>query len=134
MTAITIIAETNGFELITHKSQLVSYAGYDVVERQSGTSVYGKTRISKKGNSHIRRCLYFPALSVVKYNKEFNDLFVRVRDRTQIKMKGYVAVQRKLLVLIYTLYKTNQPYDPEYAQKQEQVQSCRQDTMPAYAG
>jgi len=134
MTAITLIAETNGFELITHKSQLVSYAGYDVIERQSGSSVKGKTRISKKGNSHIRRCLHFPALSAVKYNDEFKALFTRVFDRTKIKMKGYVAVQRKLLVLVYTLYKKNQPYDPKYAQKQAQEQNCRQDTMPAYAG
>ncbi len=134
MTAITIIAETNGFELIDRKSQLVSYSGYDVVERQSGSSIVGKTRISKKGNSHIRRCLHFPALNAVKYNDEFKALFSRVFDRTKIKMKGYVAVQRKLLVLIYTLYKKNQPYDPKYAQKQLQEQSCRQDTMPAYAG
>ena len=134
MTVVTLIAETNGFELITHKSQLVSYSGYDVVERQSGSSVKGKTRISKKGNSHIRRCLHFPALSVVKYNDEFKALFTRVFERTKIKMKGYVAVQRKLLVLIYTLYKTNQPYDPKYAQKRAEEQNCRQDTMPAYAG
>jgi transposase len=48
LTAITIISETNGFELIENKAQLVSYAGFDVVERQSGSSVRGKTRISKK--------------------------------------------------------------------------------------
>ena len=129
MTAITLIAETNGFELINHKSQLVSYAGYDVVERQSGSSVKGKTRISKKGNSHIRRCLHFPALSAVKYTNEFRALFTRVFERTKIKMKGYVAVQRKLLVLIYTLYKKNQPYDPKYATKRAKEQSCRQDTI-----
>lgn len=114
ITVLAIIAETNGFELVKHKSQLVSYAGYDVVERQSGSSIKGKTRISKKGNRHIRHALHFPALSVVKYHKEFKDLFERVFDRTKIKMKGYVAVQRKLLVLIYTLYKKNIPYDPEY--------------------
>ena len=134
MTAITLIAETNGFELIKHKSQLVSYAGYDVVERQSGSSVKGKTRISKKGNSHIRRCLYFPALTVGKYHDEFKALSERVFDRTKIKMKGYVAIQRKLLVLIYTLYKKNQPYDPKYAQKQAEEQNCRKDAMPTYPG
>ncbi len=32
-------------------------------------------------------------------------------------MKGYVAVQRKLLILVFTLYKKNQPYDPNFAQK-----------------
>jgi transposase len=134
ISVINIIAETNGFELVEHKSQLVSYAGYDVIERQSGSSVKGKTRISKKGNAHIRRTLHFPAISVVKYHAEFTALFDRVLERTQIKMKGYTAVQRKLLVLIYTLYKKKQAYDPNYAKKQAEEQKCRQDTMPAYAG
>ena len=134
ITVLCIIAETNGFKLVTHKSQLVSYAGYDVVERQSGSSVKGKTRISKKGNRHIRRALHFPALSVVKYQDEFTNLYHRVYDRTKIKMKGYVAVQRKLLVLIYTLYKKNQAYDPKYVQKQQVDQTSRQGTLPAYTG
>jgi transposase len=134
ITALAIIAETNGFELVTHKSQLVSYAGYDVVERQSGSSIQGKTRISKQGNSHIRRALHFPAMSVVKYHEEFRSLQERVFDRTKSKMKGYVAVQRKLLVLIYTLYKNNSPYDPNYYKKHLAELKGRQDAMPAYTG
>ena len=35
-------------------------------------------------------------------------------ERTGIKMKGYVAVQRKLLVLIYTLWKNDMEFDPNY--------------------
>lgn len=45
LTATTILAETNGFELIRNKRQLTSYAGLDVKEKQSGTSVKGKTHI-----------------------------------------------------------------------------------------
>jgi transposase len=134
ISVLSIIAETNGFQLVRHRSQLVSYAGYDVVERQSGSTIKGKTRISKKGNRHIRRTLHFPALSVVKYHDEFKQLYRRVYDRTKIKMKGYVAVQRKLLVLIYTLYKKNEAYDPNYTQKRMQQQKSRQGTMPAYTG
>jgi hypothetical protein len=40
----------------------------------------------------------------------FPDLFERVFEKTKIKMKGYVAVQRKLLCLMYTLWKTDQSY------------------------
>ncbi len=135
ITVLAIIAETNGFALVERKGQLVSYAGYDVVERESGTSVKGKTRISKQGNSHIRRALHFPAINVVKYHEEFRSLYERVFDRTKIKMKGYVAVQRKLLVLIYTLYKKDVPYDPNYYKQHlgDQKES-RQDTRPAYTG
>ena len=117
ITAASVIAETNGFALFKNKAQLVSYAGYDLVENQSGSSLNGKTRISKKGNSHIRRCLHFPALVAIKHNIRFKNLYDRVFENTKIKMKGAVAVQRKLLVLIYTLYRKNQPFDPEYNPK-----------------
>ena len=63
MSSATIVAETNGFALFRNIRQLVSYAGYDVVENQSGKHV-GRTKISKKGNSKIRRILYLPSINV----------------------------------------------------------------------
>lgn len=125
-TVATIIAETNGFELFTSRSQLISYAGYDVVQRESGTSVKGKTRISKKGNSHIRRAMYFPALSMAKHEPVFKQLYERVLERSGIKMKGCVAVQRKALILIYTLFKNNEAYDPNYQQNKQKENSKEQ--------
>ena len=114
LTVATILAETNGFELFNNIGQLVSYAGYDVVENQSGNHV-GKTRISKKGNSRIRRILHMPTFNVVRYKeKPFEDLYGRVFDKTKIKMKGYVAVQKKLLVMVYTLWKKDQAYQPDH--------------------
>ena len=110
LTFAVIVAETGGFALFNNIKQLVCYSGYDVVENQSGNRV-GKTRISKKGNAHIRRSMFMPALNVVRYKEgAFVDLYERVFDRTKIKMKGYVAVQRKLLCLMYTLWKTDQAY------------------------
>lgn len=132
VTVACVIAETDGFVLFNNQRQVVSFAGYDVVQNESGTKK-GKTRISKKGNSYIRRALFFPALTVVKYHKEFRQIYERVFDRTKIKMKGYVAVQRKLLVLIYTLFKKNEAYDPNYYKKNV-PKVCRQDADPAYTG
>ena len=134
MTALVVISETNGFDLIENKAQLVSYAGYDVVENQSGTSLKGKTRISKKGNSHIRRALYFPALSSAAHEPKLQDIYQRIHQRNpKVKMIGAVAVQRKLLVLIYTLYKKNEPYDPKFEEKKiQEQQKSRQDSRPAY--
>lgn len=112
-----IIAETNGFAAFENVSQLVSYAGYDVVENQSGKRS-GKTRISKKGNSHIRRCLHFPAFNTIKYEVEpFKNLYERIYERSKIKMKGYTAVQKKLLIVIYTLWKKDEAFDQNYQDK-----------------
>lgn len=113
LTVAVILAETNGFALFKNIPQLVSFAGYDVVENQSGKHV-GKTCISKKGNGHIRRCLHMPAFSVVRYEQTpFIQLFNRTYQRHHKKMKSYVAVQKKLLVLIYTLWKKEEAYKPQ---------------------
>jgi transposase len=114
LTATIVLAETNGFELIKNKKQLVSYAGLDVKEKQSGTSVKGKPRISKKGNKYIRKAMYFPAMTAVKYVQNYEELYARLVSKNGIKMKGLVAVQRKLLGLIYTLFKNKTTYEKDY--------------------
>jgi transposase len=120
MTFAVVVAETNGFELFNNIPQLTSYAGYDVMENQSGNSC-GKSRMSKKGNSHIRRILHMPAFTAVKYEAEFKTFYDRVYDNTNIKMKAYVAVQRKLLSLIYTLWKKNCEYNPDIQRQESQI-------------
>lgn len=118
LSVATLVAETNGFTGFDNQRQLVSYAGYDVVENQSGKRV-GKTRISKKGNSRIRRILHMPALNAVRYQEPTCEaLYQRVMERNGIKMKAYVAVQKKLLVLAFSLWKNDTEYDPNYTENQ----------------
>ena len=114
LTAIIVLAETNGFELIRNKRQLTSYAGLDVKEKQSGTSVKGKPRISKKGNRYLRKAMHLPSLSSVKYNENHKELYVRIVSKSGIKMKGLIAVQRKLLELIYVVYKNKTTFQKDY--------------------
>lgn len=122
LTVAAVLAETNGFELFKNYKQLVSYAGFDVVERESGTST-GKTKISKKGNGHLRRAMFMPAFTAVRYKeKSLLDLFDRTFAKHGIKMKSYVAVQKKLLVLIYHIWKKNEKFDPNYTQTKALLQ------------
>jgi len=117
ITAANALGETNGFDLIRNKRQITSYAGYDVVEKQSGTSVKGKTKISKKGNKYLRKAMHMPALSAIRHDERFKAIYARLIAKHGIKMKAAVAVQRKLLEMIYTVYKTNTPYDKSYLQR-----------------
>lgn len=119
VTAISVVAETAGFNLIRNKKQLTSYAGYDVVEKTSGTSVRGKPHISHKGNKNLRKAMHYPALTAIKHDPKMKQLYVRLLSKHGIKMKALVAVQRKMLVLIYTLWKKEMEYDPEYESKRK---------------
>ena len=117
LTAVIVLAETNGFELIRNKSQLTSYAGLDVKEKQSGTSIKGKPRISKKGNRNLRKAMHLPALTAVKWDDNFKDIYARLTSKHGIKMKALVSIQRKILELIYVLFKNQTLYDKNYTTK-----------------
>lgn len=119
MTVAVVVAETNGFSWFTNRRQVVKYAGYDIIEDQSGKRT-GKTRISKRGNAHIRRALYFPSINLVTYNvKPFADKYGRIFERTKVPMKGYTALQKDLLLMLFTLWKKNESFDPDYQNRQK---------------
>lgn len=119
ITAIGIVAEYNGFILFKNRNQVVSYAGYDVALNDSGTSIKGKSKISKKGNSYVRQMMYMSAMSAAVYDEHHKNYYSRIVKKTGIKMKGNVAIQRKLLLLIYTLFTNNVVYDPLHFLKVE---------------
>ena len=113
MTTVKVVGETAGFALIRSLKQLSSYAGLDVALRESGQR-RGKPAISKKGNRHLRRAVFMPALSAIRCNKQLKRLFLRLVETKGNKMVALMAVARKLLGLIYTLWHSNKPYDPNY--------------------
>lgn len=116
ITVICIVAENNAFALITNTRQLVSYAGLDIQQNQSGNRI-GKTRISKKGNSFIRYALYMPALCASRFNPIMKDFYNNLKDRKPAKKIAVTAVARKLLILMYILWKNEEVFDLAYEQK-----------------
>jgi transposase len=114
LTATTVLAETNGFELIRSKRQITSYAGLDIKVKQSGTSVKGKPRISKRGNKYLRKAMHLPALTAIRHDERFKAIFARLVAKHGIKMKAVVAIQRKLLEIAYILHKNQVPYDKDF--------------------
>lgn len=122
-TIAIVLGETQGFALIKNQRQLTSYCGYDVVKRESGTSIKGKTRISKKGNSNIRSAMYFPAMVATRFNPKMKEIYKRLLRNKKEKKVALVALQRRLLVLMYTLWKTNQPYNEVYNKEESGFQN-----------
>lgn len=113
ITVTRVIAETNGFLLFNSIRQLVSYAGLDVIQDESGQHK-GKSRLSKKGNAHLREALYMPAVAAITHNDNLKEFYARLNEKFNYKKQSLVAVMRKLLVLIYTLWKSGEDYDPQY--------------------
>jgi transposase len=116
LTAIVIVAETHGFACVTNIKQLTAYAGLDVRICESG-KWKGQSRISKRGNSHIRGALYMPALAKIRADRATEAFYERLKEKKGRPMIALVAVQRKLLGLMYTLWKKQEAFDPEAGQR-----------------
>ena len=119
ISAATVVGETLGFESIVNAKQLTSYAGYDVVLNESG-NFKGKTRISKRGNSHIRAALHMPSMTCVRCNPTLKQFYDRLKPKKAKPLVALVAVQRKLLILMYTLWKNEAVYDAGFEIKKQQ--------------
>lgn len=117
MTAITVVSETNGFELIKNAKQLCSYSGLDIKHNESG-NMTGRSRLSKRGNKYIRQAMYMPALSASRHILAMKNFYSRINEKNKCKKVGLLAVSRKLLVLIFVLWKNEEVFDVNYMRKQ----------------
>jgi transposase len=113
LAATIIVAETNGFETFENIKQLTSYAGLDIRIQESG-KWKGKTKISKQGNSHIRKALYMPAISKITHDKTTKLFYERLVEAKKAKMQAVIAVEIKLLGLMFSLWGKKEMYNPDY--------------------
>lgn len=124
-TIVSIIAETNGFAFITSRKQLASYAGLDVRAHASGQQD-PKHHISKRGNVRLRSLLYMPALVASRFNPSLQLMYKRINERNPTCKKiGITALMRKLLLLIYTLWKNGETFDPNKHLEQPQSKDIK---------
>lgn len=110
LTAATVVAETNGFSTFENIKQATSFAGLDVRIQESGIWK-GKSKISKRGNSHIRKALFMPALSKKTHDSKTKQFYDRLKAKKGVGMIAAVAVERKLLGLMFSLWKKEEMYD-----------------------
>lgn len=110
LTVVKLLAETDGFRNVKSIRSLVSYSGLDVTHNQSG-KMKGKSRISKKGNAYIRAALYMPAMSAVRHDEKSKIFYERLNEKLPKKKQSLIAVMRKLLITIYTLWNNGEDYN-----------------------
>jgi transposase len=94
--------------------QFAAYLGLVPVERQSGSSIKGRPRLSKTGPAHIRAKLYMAAIVATRHNPHLMALYQRLQANGKSKMSALGAVMRKLAHLCFGVLKTRIPYQPDY--------------------
>jgi transposase len=116
-TAAVLLGEVP--DLLQYKSarQVAAFAGLVPRERQSGSSIRGRVRLSKIGNARLRKALYFPAITALRCSPFFQSWAEGLRQRGKSKMAVIGAAMRKLVHLAYGVLKTGKPFDPEWAKR-----------------
>ena len=114
-TAALLLAEIN-FAAFTSARQVAAFAGVVPRLRQSGSSVRGRSRMSKVGSARIRRALYFPAVTALRCNPVIQQWAVGLRARGKSELQIIGAVMRKLRHLAFGVVKSGRAYDPAFAQ------------------
>lgn len=117
LTAASIVAEVVDFSRFETTKQLGSHAGLTPALFESGSSVAKYARISKTGNSHLRRILYMPAIVAIKHNPVIRDLAQRLEKEGKPKKVIICAAMRKLLHIAFGVVKNRTPFDPDYSSK-----------------
>jgi len=110
-TAISLLALFRAYPA-TNRKQITALIGLDPVQRQSGTSVHGRSRISKHGNQMMRKCLYMPALVSIRYNQKIKVFYDRLVSKHKPKKVAIIACMRKLLLIAHAIYKNKTVYVP----------------------
>lgn len=114
ITSALLESETGGLLQFQNAKQLVSYAGLAPKEYTSGTSVYKQTKISRKGNAHIRKGLFMACKTAVRHNPLLRAYYQRLRARGKAWKPTMVACMRKLLHIIWGMFKSGKAFDPTY--------------------
>jgi transposase len=113
-TAAALLAEVPDISQYKSARQVAAFAGLVPRERQSGSSVRGRVRLSKIGNARLRKALYFPAVTALRCSPFFQAWAEGLRQRGKSKMAVIGAAMRKLVHLAYGVLKTGRPFDPEW--------------------
>jgi transposase len=117
-TAAVLVAKVIAIERFASPAQLVGYFGIFPDEETSGVDKEGRPlpagtrRMSAKGNDLVRSYLWNAARSAAVHNPAVRALYRRLRAKGK---RGDVAIghcMRKLLHLVFAVWKTGRPFDP----------------------
>jgi transposase len=118
LTAGKVLGEVRDVNDFDDARQLAAYAGVTPQNFVSGTSVHKKARMSKIGNSRLRKDLYMPAISAKHHNPIVMTFCQRLEEAGLKPLQVIGAAMHKLLHLIYGVLKSRKPFDPNFLQKQ----------------
>ena len=116
VTAVNLIIHTNEFKIMNDARKLSCYCGIAPFEHSSGSSVRGKTRVSRMGNKKLKTNLHMASLSGVRLDDGLRAYYERKVAEGKHKLSVLNAVKNKLVERVIAVVKRGTPYEKNYLQ------------------
>lgn len=114
LTVAVLLGETGGLGHYNSAEDVLKLAGLNLYERSSGKR-RGRRRITRRGRSMLRECLYLAAVSVVRRGGVLNGFYERLRNNGKRRAVALVAVACKLMRILFALARDKRSYQMDYS-------------------
>jgi transposase len=99
-----------GDQTFQSASQCAAYLGLVPIQNESGSSLRGRSRISKAGSPIVRAKLYMATISALQHNSDIKIQNQRLLKNGKSKMSTLCAAMRKLVQICFGVINHQQPY------------------------
>lgn len=108
--AANLIAYTKGFTAFSEWRKFSCFCGIAPFEHTSGTSIKGRTKISKMGNRHLKNLLSQAAVVAANFDPELSKFYKQKTKDGKHKMVALNIIRNKLVSRIFSVIKRGTPY------------------------
>lgn len=113
-TAIVLEAYFGDVNRFPDAKKFVAYFGMNPTVNQSGKKTKRNSYLEKKGSGIVRHKLYMATLNMIQRKQEpIFEYYQRLVAAGKAKLVAIGAVMRKLLVIMYTMLKNQEKFDPK---------------------
>ena len=117
LTTMKLLSYLGDLRRFESAKALAAYIGVTPRRRESGSSIKGRSSITRAGNAAVRHALYMPGLVALRYNPVMKSFGERLAAGGLAPKAVVGAAMRKLVHILYAVIKSGKPFDPEFRPK-----------------
>lgn len=109
-TAYNIVGEVQDIHKFSSVDKFIAYSGFDPKIIQSGKVLNSTGKLTKRGSTHLRRSIFIAANVARIRDPQFKALYEKKRSEGKTHKQATCVVARKLLRVVYSVWKNNKAY------------------------
>lgn len=122
VTVAKVLAYAGDIRRFANGKALAAFIGVSPRQRQSGSSVKGRTMISRTGHADLRKALYMPGMVALRHNTVLQVFGERMKANGLAPKAVIGAAMRKLVHIIYGVVKSGKPFDANFVNNRLAIQ------------